>query len=247
MNPFADHSIVYMPYCDGSIWSGDNDVSDPLFPGGLRRHRGLRNQSAGLDVAHALFPDAVKITGAGSSAGGSGIARFSPFLIRFLWGNRVDLSILNDAGPVTFNPDDVAGIAIRAEEWQISQFYPASCEDCSDAGQPTALIGWRLAHDRTIREGYYSTDQDSVVRPTTGLSAEAFRDLMVTEHDALHDAHPRRYKAFIVSGDDSHTAIQKDLLYTQEADGTPLVWWIWSLVNLPYFWEHVIEDFVPAP
>ena len=53
-NPFADHSIVYMPYCDGSVWSGDNDVADPFYPGGIRRHRGLRNQSAGLDIAHDL-------------------------------------------------------------------------------------------------------------------------------------------------------------------------------------------------
>lgn len=246
-NPFADHSIVYMPYCDGSVWSGDNDVPDAFFPDGIRRHRGLRNQSAGLDVAHELFPDAVKITGAGSSAGGTGIARFTPFLIRFLWGNGIDLTILNDSGPVTANLDDIDGILLRANEWQVGQFYPASCTACNDMGQPTAVIEWRLANDRTIREAFYSTDQDSVVRPSLGLPVDEFRDLMIAEHGALHDAYPWRYKAFIVSGDASHTAIQKDLLYTQEANGTPLVSWIRSFVNLPFFWQHIVEDFVPAP
>jgi hypothetical protein len=88
-----------------------------------------------------------------------------------------------------------------------------------------------------------------VVRPTLGLTVEEFRDLMVTEHGALHDAYPTRYKAFIVSGDNSHTAIQKDLLYTQEANGRPLVSWVWSFVNLPFpfLWPHIVEDFVPAP
>jgi hypothetical protein len=28
-NPFADYSVVYMPYCDGSTFGGDNDVDDP--------------------------------------------------------------------------------------------------------------------------------------------------------------------------------------------------------------------------
>ncbi|MGW8367357.1 MAG: hypothetical protein ACWGPN_01600, partial [Gammaproteobacteria bacterium] len=51
-NPIDDWSIVYMPYCDGSVFSGDNDVLDPIFPlGGVRYHRGLRNVTAGIDLA----------------------------------------------------------------------------------------------------------------------------------------------------------------------------------------------------
>ena len=55
-NPFRNYSIVYMPYCDGSVFSGDNDVLDPawqafietafMLPAGTgppaRLHRGLR-------------------------------------------------------------------------------------------------------------------------------------------------------------------------------------------------------------
>jgi hypothetical protein len=58
-NPFADYSVVYMPYCDGSTFGGDNDVNDPDFPfGDTRYHRGLRNVSAGMDVAKEMFPPA---------------------------------------------------------------------------------------------------------------------------------------------------------------------------------------------
>ena len=35
-NPFADYSIVYMPYCDGSAFGGDNDVDDPNWNGETR-------------------------------------------------------------------------------------------------------------------------------------------------------------------------------------------------------------------
>ncbi len=82
-NPFADYSILYMPYCDGSVFSGDNDVTDANFPfGPVRFHRGLRNQSAGMDVAKALYPKAKQITLSGSSAGGVGVDGFAPFLVR---------------------------------------------------------------------------------------------------------------------------------------------------------------------
>jgi len=35
-----------------------------------------------------------------------------------------------------------------------------------------------------------------------------YRDLILTEHGALNDAYPKRYKRFIVSADDTHGAVQ---------------------------------------
>ena len=91
-NPIGDWSIVYMPYCDGSVFSGDNAVFDPAFalalgfpPGTgpqIRFHRGLRNVTAGIDVARSMFPHARRIILAGSSAGGVGAAGFAPVLLR---------------------------------------------------------------------------------------------------------------------------------------------------------------------
>jgi hypothetical protein len=74
-SPLADYSIVYLPYCDGSVFTGDSDVIDPSFPfGPVRFHRGLENASAGVDMAKAMFPDAKNIVVSGSSAGGVGAA-----------------------------------------------------------------------------------------------------------------------------------------------------------------------------
>ena len=73
-NPFADYSILFASYCDGSVWAGDNDVVDANFPfGPVRFHRGLRNVTAALDLAKAEFPQARQILMTGSSAGGFGI------------------------------------------------------------------------------------------------------------------------------------------------------------------------------
>jgi len=248
-NPYRDHSIVYMPYCDGSVHSGDNDVVDPNFPfGPVRFHRGLRNQSAGMDVAKATFPDAKKITLAGSSAGGVGVAGFAPFLVRFLYGNSVNLAVFNDAGPVAITLDQTDAIAARANDWQFGQFFPASCTECSDMGQSTDIIEWRLENDRTIREAFYETDADETNRFFLGFpSQEDYRDLILAEHGALNEQFPLRYKRFIVSGDTSHTALQTDLFYTQTADGFPLDAWTTFFEFLPIFWVDIVEDFVPAP
>jgi len=247
-NPFADYSIVFMPYCDGSVFSGDNDVVDANFPDGpVRFHRGLRNQSAGMDVAKATFPHPSHITVAGSSAGGVGVAGFAPFLARFVYGNQVKLTVFNDAGPVTVNLDATDDIAARAADWQFGQFYPESCTECDDMGQATAVIDWRLANDSTIREAFYETDGDLTNRFFLDLLGDqpAFRELVVTGHGELNAAYPDRYKRFIVAGDTSHTALQSSLFYSQDADGVLLNEWAGDFLVPTPFWNDIVEDAVP--
>jgi hypothetical protein len=253
-NPYADYSIVYMPYCDGSVFSGDNDVFDPAFGAAIgvpsavvRFHRGLRNQTAAMDVAKATFPHPQRVTVAGSSAGGVGAAGFAPFLARFIYGNHVDLTVFNDAGPVTANLDAVDDVEARAADWQFGQFYPASCTDCSDMGQSTAIIKWRLDNDSSIREAFYETDADQTNRFFLGLLFDpaGFRDLIVTEHGLLNDAHPDRYKRFIVAGDISHTALQTPLFYSQEANGVLLNEWTEDFLKHTPFWTDIVDDAIP--
>jgi hypothetical protein len=284
-NPFADYSVVYMPYCDGSTFGGDNDVkSDASFPffGSTRHHRGLRNVSAGMDVVGELFPRAKQITVMGHSAGGVGAAAFAPFLARFVFGNNTKLTVYNDAGPIAVNlgtPPEAGGpdlpwlsVFARQNDWQFQQFYPQSCIDdgrCDAFGQQTGIIDWRLENDSTIREGFYETDSDRTNRffaqgDTTRMDPAVYRDLILTEHGALNEAYPRRYKRFIVSGDDTHGAIQVTAptpnfpvpqpfsFYTQEANGTPLTQWASEFVRIgqrqsQFGWKDIVEDYVPVP
>lgn len=248
-NPFADYSIVYMPYCDGSTFSGDNDVLDPSFPfGPVRFHRGLRNQSAAMDLAKSMFPNASRITVAGSSAGGVGAAGFAPFLARFAFGNTKKLTVFNDAGPVAINLADTGAIASRAADWAFGQFFPASCFACSDMDQGTEIIKWRLDNDSTIREAFYETDGDLTNRFFLNVpTQELYRALILTEHGAISMLHPDRYKRFIVSGDGSHTALQSPLFYSQDANGVLLNEWTDDFLVPRPFWVDIVEDFVPFP
>jgi hypothetical protein len=253
-NPFADHSIVYMPYCDGSAFSGDNDVFDPAFGAAIgepaavvRFHRGLRNQTAAMDLAKATFPNANRVTVAGSE-GGAGMSAFGPFLARFIYGNQTQLTVFTDSAlflPV--NLGAAGDLGARAADWQFGQFFPASCTDCDDEGQSTALVDWRLANDSTVREAYYQTDGNLTNRFFNDQLGDpaGFRSNVVTETGLLNAAYPGRYKRFIVAGDTSNTALQSPLFYTQEADGVPLnVWTDDFLVPRP-FWVDIVEDAVP--
>ncbi|MDJ0938567.1 MAG: pectin acetylesterase-family hydrolase [Woeseiaceae bacterium] len=267
-NPLADYSVLYMPYCDGSVFTGDNDVVDAnLAPfGGIRFHRGLKNLSAGMDVAKDLFPHARKIVVAGSSAGGVGAASFAPFLVRFLYGNYVDLAVYNDAGPNALNPvamqipgqlDTLA----RANDWQFGQFYPASCTGCDVLGQGTEIVKWRLANDSTVRESFYSTDGDITNRFFLQVpTQELYRGLIVPEHGAINEAHPFRYKRFIQSGSDIHTSLQTPLFYLNTAAGIPQTLWTTDFLEPPFLrwlkalrdgrvpvWLDAVDDFVPLP
>ncbi|MFK7897039.1 MAG: pectin acetylesterase-family hydrolase [Myxococcota bacterium] len=244
-NPFRFYSVVYMPYCDGSVFTGDNEVEDANFPfGPVRYHRGLRNQTAALDLAHEVFPDSKRVTISGSSAGGVGATAFTPFLARFAWGNRVKLTVLNDAGPVTTNLSDTVSVAARAADWDFGKFYPESCTECDDMGQSTAVIKWRLDNDTTVREAFYETDLDQTNRFFLNLLFDpvGFRNLIVTEHGLINEAHPERYKRFIVAGDTSHTALQSDLFYTQDANGVLLNDWTYDFLKGNQSWVDIVED-----
>lgn len=290
-NPFADYSVVYMPYCDGSTFGGDNDVKvDPAFPyAPTRHHRGLRNVSAGMDVAADMFPQARQITVMGHSAGGVGVAAFAPFLTRFAFGNNTKLTVYNDAGPIAVNLGtgsppgngtfpfgcfDLScfSVVARAFDWQFQQFYPQSCIDeglCNAFGQQTGIIRWRLNNDSTIREAFYDTDSDRTNRffaqgDGSLIDPEAYRNLILTEHGAIHEAHPKRYKRFIVSGDDTHGAVQVTAatpnfpftqpfsFYTQDANGTQLSVWATEFIRIGqrqsrFGWKDLVEDYVPVP
>ena len=113
----------------------------------------------------------------------------------------------------------------------------------------TAIIDWRLDRDGTIREGWYETDGDATNRFFLQVPTQAlYRALILEQTDPLNAAHPNRFKRFIVSGDDSHTAVQTPLFYIQTADGVPLNEWAAGLLSPSSIgWDDIVEDFVPLP
>ncbi|MSZ71736.1 MAG: hypothetical protein F2716_05335, partial [Actinobacteria bacterium] len=66
-NPFADYSVVYVPYCTGDVHAG-NTTKD-YGNGVVTQHKGFVNASNALDTMIERFPDTTQLVVAGSSAG----------------------------------------------------------------------------------------------------------------------------------------------------------------------------------
>ena len=72
-----------------------------------------------------------------------------------------------------------------------------------------------------------------------------YRNLIITEHGAVHDLYPDRYKRFIQANRTSHTALQNTIFYTT-ANDVPLFEWLDSFLVPTPFWVDIVED-LPAP
>lgn len=207
-NPLRDWNVLYLPYCDGSLFAGDRDHDDNGDGTTDRFHRGLHNLTGALRHARTAFPEPERIVLTGSSAGGFGTI-LAVFLVRGLWPH-VPIDVVNDSGVGVARPGDRAWLGTLLDEFNVTRFIPASCEGCLDDGHIAPLIGWALDRDPNLRVAVFSSWYDSIIASTFLQIPDAtFRDALRAQTDALHDAHPDRYRRFFVDGI-THTAMLGD-------------------------------------
>jgi hypothetical protein len=208
-NPLADWDVLYVPYCDGSLFAGDRDVDEDGDGAADRFHRGLANLSAALAAGHERFPTPRRIVLAGSSGGGYGTI-LAAFLVRYVWpGVRVD--VLNDAGLGVARDGDVAFLDTLIDDFGARSFIPEGCPECTARGHITGLVRYLLDHDPDVRVAAISSWRDYVISEVfLGTTAEAFEASLAVETGALHEAHPERYRRFLFAGA-AHTALLGDV------------------------------------
>ena len=144
-NPAANFNVAYLPYCDGSVFSGDVDIDDNDDGTVDRYHRGLKNLSASIDVIASSFPTPSKILLTGNSAGGFGTDYMLP-LVRKLYPNT-PIELINDSGVGISRPGYVDFVS---QEWNATRFIPEDCETCISAeGHTTGYHIFQLDEDPT--------------------------------------------------------------------------------------------------
>lgn len=232
-NPFRDWNIVYAPYCDGSVFAGDNVVE---YDGKRTYHHGLHNLSAAVTAMRAAFPDPEAIVVGGLSAGGYGT--YSGYGVTRVAYPDTPIVVLNDSGPGLQNPDDPANAAERVANWRYTSSVPASCTRCGE--QLTYLTEWALERDPTLRVGYFSNLRDTVIRTFNLLAPEAYEALLLAVTDDLHDRQPERFRRFFVQGD-SHTILAFPFFYTLSLAGTTVRDWVADLIDDGPRWRDLIE------
>jgi len=227
-NPAKDWNQVYVPYCDGSLHAGDQDIDTDDDGQNDRFQRGLHNLSAALDVAANTFSAPRRIVLAGNSGGGFGTIFALP-LVRYAYPDaRID--VINDSGVGVGRPGKPEFLQMLIDEWNLNAFIPNSCDDCVGAdGHLTQYLIWQMDQDTTIKRAMLSYSQDTVLADTfLQIGGPAFQAALVPEMQRQEDAHPGRTRYWIPAGT-AHTFVQ--LEPDQTAGGLPLMAWIRDMLN----------------
>lgn len=203
-NPFADHDLLYVPYCDGSLFAGDTAIDEDGDGAPDRLHRGLANLSAALTAGYDEFPRPSRIVLVGSSGGGYGTI-LAVFLVRYVYPG-VPIVVLNDAGVGVAHPEDPAFVSGLLDEFGARDFVPDDCPDCLADGNVTRLVRYALDRDPALHVGVLTSEFDFVISHIfLQVPAADFRANVLAATDEIRAAHPDRYRRFLFPGD-AHTA-----------------------------------------
>ncbi len=203
-NPFSTYDLLYVPYCDGSLFAGDTAIDENGDGAPDRIHRGLANLSAALTAGYPEFPDPSKIVLVGSSGGGFGTI-LAIFLVRYVYPD-VPIVVINDAGVGSAHPEDPSFVSDLIDEFGARDFVPDDCPDCIADGNVTRLVRYALARDPEVRISALTAEYDFVIAQMfLKVGAVAFRSNVLAATDEIRAAFPDRYRRFLWSGD-AHTA-----------------------------------------
>ena len=233
-NPAAQYNVGYLPYCDGSLWSGDRDTDSDGDGRDDRFFRGLQNLSASLDIIAERYPAPRVIFLTGNSAGGFGTHMALP-LVRKLYPD-VAIELINDSGVGISAPG--SQLALN-EYWNSGAFFPASCDDCiGDDGHLTGYHQYQLNEDPNLRMGFMSTKQDAVIEERLMIGGPAFETALLEAMSELRAANPDRFRSLIADGD-GHTFILRD--FERVVGGTSVRQWVEAMLDGGNAWVSVTD------
>jgi hypothetical protein len=168
-NPFKDKNIVYVPYCTGDSFSGDNVTTLSYLGVDHESHfAGHENIELYLSRLVATFPKAKRVWLAGDSAGGFGASfNFGTFQEAF---TKARVDVIDDSGQ-PIDPDPAKWAQWRSV-WNMQ--LPADCATCAKG--PSGFVDYFRTKFPSNRFGLISFDYDVVIAPFMSLSLTQFHD-----------------------------------------------------------------------
>lgn len=162
-NPFHDWNIVYVPYCSGDIYAGNNPI--PQMIGGVEKvYLGYINMGLFLNRLVPTFPTASMVVLTGSSAGGFGAA-YNYERAQEAFG-AVPVHLLNDSGPI-MSPTYVRPCLqdLLRDTWNLNATLPVTCTECLTRGTGLSeALPHVIARHPDRRFALLSATRDNVIR-----------------------------------------------------------------------------------
>ncbi len=178
-NPFSTYNQVFVPYCSGDVFSGDNRLSAG------RQHHGYINVGIALEWISARFKQPEQLALVGSSAGGYGASYNADRFYQAF--PESDIVVISDSAPVFDGREEVEQVQYPTNEadtstalgealpsslicndllvhwseiWNHSMTVPERCSRC--APDFVNIYGF-LAREHRARYGLISSDNDWVI------------------------------------------------------------------------------------
>lgn len=224
LNPLADYTTIFVPYCTADIHMGDAtvDYNDELSV----EHRGAVNSQAVLDWVFANIdtPEHLFITG--SSAGAYGSIYWTPALAENYPDARITqfgdagIGVSPDGWPVLEiwnifeNIADYEDLAIDPATFSVSDIYAGAALMFPDID----FAEYTSASDE-VQAQFYNFSQ---------LGGPSWQEGMYTILDDLDML--ENFDSYVAGGD-SHTILPSPLFYLAESNGVSFLEWFTAFLN----------------
>lgn len=237
-NPFANHSVVFVPYCTGDVHIGDRDAvyEVPATEDAPAReltihHRGYTNGRAVLDWTweHFLGPETVFVTG--SSAGSIPLPVYARHFAEHYGEARI--TALGDGAGGYRNMTD----SRPHEPWgtlaALSHFEDMSEVESDSFSFETLYIQAAKAHPE-VTFARYDTAEDDVQLQFLALAGanvgDGLQPLLDANEADIDDALDGQdnYRSYIAPGE-LHTILLRPEFYTYESAGVKVRDWVAAL------------------
>jgi len=243
-NPFSDWSYVFIPYCSGDIFAGNN----PTGFGG-RKQVGYANMGAYVAVLAEAFAGADHVVLTGSSAGGFGAAYNFDRVQQAFGDTRVTL--LDDSGP----PLSTTYMTPCFQEdirttWNLDATLPEGCSDCFEEGGLSALAPYVATKYPDRQLGLITSTRDGVIRlflgwgypscasPQVPMAESVFAEGVAELRDELLAPYDNFHVYTIESG--LHVWLLENPVGSTVVDNVPITDWIREMLADGSGWDDVV-------
>lgn len=228
-NPFADYSVVYVPYCTGDVHLGD--TTHEFSPDLTVQFKGAVNGAAAVAYLAERFGGADQVVVVGESAGSVAAPLYSGLVADALPEAQVtvfadgsgaypDEPTLNATvgglwGTMNAIPDWEVNEGMTVEEWSL----PGLWVQAGTHNPDIVMSRFDFAYDAT--QAFFA-----------GLVGIPAGDLMsfMDDNEAAIEAAGVDQLSFTAPGDD-HTLVRHDDFYEMEVDGVRLADWVRAVIN----------------
>ncbi len=178
-NIFADWNFVYLPYCTGDIFIGDEP--NGMAGGQTWNFHGFKNVTLYLERLVPTFTSASQILLTGASAGALGSAyNYDQFARAF--GPTIPITLVEDSGP----PMGAQFFAPCLQQhvlatWGVARTLPEDCPQCAnptDGAWVEPTVRWLLGKYPDRNFGLVSSDADQLMRFFWGFGLNDCAELL---------------------------------------------------------------------